>query len=334
MEGKPKTVVLVGRTGHGKSATCNSILGRKAFESKFCAGGVTTKTEQQSTPLEDGSIINVIDTPGLFDFHGDTEFLGNEIAKCINLANDGLHAIVLVLSIRGRFSKEEEAAVQALSSFFGPKILGYLIVIFTGGDELEADDQTLDDYLGGTDCPKPLQDTLTQCGNRQILFNNRTKIEAEKSKQRNQFLSLVNDVVKNNGGIPYTDPLFIKMKDIENQLKEGSKNASAEQMEEMKKAYEEQQKIMIASIEAKFKETLGEVKQNMAAEQERNRIANEKLIRELLNTKVAQAKAEAHTATLEAQLKAQKEIHDMEKQLDRLKLEAATEEAEGSCAIL
>ena len=64
--------------------------------------------------------------------------------------------MLVVLSVRARFSKEVEAAVQSLEKSFGPKVTNYMIVVFTGGDQLEDDDETLEDYLS-CECPEPLQ---------------------------------------------------------------------------------------------------------------------------------------------------------------------------------
>lgn len=97
-----------------------------------------------------------ISVAGLFDFSAETEFIGKEIVKCINMAKDGIHAVLVVLSVRTRFSKEEAEAVNSLRTLFGNKITDYMIIVFTGGDELEFNDKTLEDYLG-RDCPEPLK---------------------------------------------------------------------------------------------------------------------------------------------------------------------------------
>lgn len=50
------------------------------------------------------------------------------------------------------------------------------------------------------------------CGNRYVLFDNKTKDELKKAEQLKELLSLVNAVVDNNGGKPYTDELFFELK--------------------------------------------------------------------------------------------------------------------------
>ncbi|KAI3807083.1 hypothetical protein L1987_23005 [Smallanthus sonchifolius] len=231
------TLVLVEETG-------NSILGTKSIESTQSSSGVTATTELKATELEDGRMLNVIDTPGMldssadpesvdqdlasaltlvlvgktgmFDSSVDPECIQKEIVRCIHMSRDGIHAVLLVFSICSRFSDEEHAVICGLVGLFGNKIYDYMIIVFTSGDELEAHEKSLDDFLRG--CSEPLKEILRLCGDRYVLFDNRTKDETKKSSQVQQLLSYVNNVLEKNDGKPYTSEIFAMFKEVtENQ---------------------------------------------------------------------------------------------------------------------
>ena len=93
---------------------------------------------------------------GPFDSSAGSEFVGKEIVKCIGLAKGGIHAVLVVFSVRSRFTEEEEAAVHRLPTLFGNLFFDYMVVVFTGGDYLKDNEKTLKDYLGH-ECPNPLK---------------------------------------------------------------------------------------------------------------------------------------------------------------------------------
>ena len=81
---KKKTflLILIGRTGEGKSATGNLLLGRVGFKSKVTARSVTPECSEQLCSI-DGRNVRIIDTPGLFDTSNPNEETKNKILSRI-----------------------------------------------------------------------------------------------------------------------------------------------------------------------------------------------------------------------------------------------------------
>lgn len=94
---------------------------------------------------------------GLLDISVDAESIAKEIIKCVDMAIDGIHAFLFVLSVRIRFSREEEYAFKCLFELFGSKISDHMIVVFTGGDKIDYPDN----YLHG--CPEPMKVSCYCC---------------------------------------------------------------------------------------------------------------------------------------------------------------------------
>ncbi|KAK7479734.1 hypothetical protein BaRGS_00029010 [Batillaria attramentaria] len=189
-------LVVFGKTGSGKSSTCNTIIGKKAFR---VGQGVASGTQhcQSEMATVNGLAISVVDTPGVHATDRSTEDVANEIAKCILLSSPGPHAFLMVVNLNQRFTDQEYAAYTTLKELFGPEVKKYVILAFTWADQLET---SIENYL--CDVPERLKEILSETGERYLVFNNKGD-KSTKGQQVRQLLSLLGAPRREIRLIPY-----------------------------------------------------------------------------------------------------------------------------------
>ncbi|XP_044037477.1 GTPase IMAP family member 4-like [Siniperca chuatsi] len=180
-------IVVLGKTGVGKTASVHTILGHEFSSTNLSPSSETGKCMRMTGKHEERDLA-IVDTPGLFHTKKQPEEVMKEIVQCIAFTLPGPHVFLMVIRF-GVFSKQDKEVLEAFQKVF-QNAKHHTIVLFTYGDRCGVQGQC-QDFI---ESKKDLKKFIDESCEAYHVFNNEVKDDS----QVPGLLQKINNMVQKN----------------------------------------------------------------------------------------------------------------------------------------
>uniref|UniRef100_A0A671QT07 AIG1-type G domain-containing protein n=1 Tax=Sinocyclocheilus anshuiensis TaxID=1608454 RepID=A0A671QT07_9TELE len=199
-------IVLLGKSGDGKSSVGNTILKQQVFKSKASPESVTAECVSGDRKVH-GKKISVIDPPGLFDTSLDEESIKFEIIRSVIESCPGPDMFTIVLKVE-RYMGQEMEVVDKIVEYCGEDTFDHSVVLLTHGEQLEG--QTIEEFVKMS--PK-LQELVDKCGGHCHVIDSKYWKKRQMGYRSNRvqvknLLETIEQKLKDNQNSCYTNELL------------------------------------------------------------------------------------------------------------------------------